>query len=200
MKLQQILLFRELEFPLKEIREILDAPDFDRTKALDQQITLLTMQKEHLENLILFARGIKLLGVNAMDFSAFDRKKLDEYARRAKEEWGNTPEYREMQKKQQNRTPEQDTALMNDFMRLFTEFGGMRSHAPESEPVQRQVKRLQDFITEHLYTCTDQILQGLGKMYAGGGEISQNIDLAGGEGTAAFVAEAIDYYCSNKSM
>ena len=53
-RLQQILLFRELEFPLKEIRGILDAPNFDRNKALEQQIELLTLKKEHLENLINF--------------------------------------------------------------------------------------------------------------------------------------------------
>ena len=57
-RLQQILLFRELEFPLKEIREILDAPNFDRSKALEQQIELLTLKKEHLENLINFASEV----------------------------------------------------------------------------------------------------------------------------------------------
>ena len=58
-RLQQILLFKELEFPLKEIKRIIDAPDFDRDKALSQQIELLTMKKEHLEGLIAFARKIK---------------------------------------------------------------------------------------------------------------------------------------------
>lgn len=74
-RLQQILLFRELEFPLKEIKRILDSPNFDQSKALKQQIELLTMKKEHLENLILFARGIKVMGVNYMDFKAFDTQK-----------------------------------------------------------------------------------------------------------------------------
>ena len=79
-KLQQILLFRELEFPLKEIRNILDSPSFDRDKALEQQITLLTMKKEHLEALIELAWNIKLKGEKDMDFSAFDTKKMEEYA------------------------------------------------------------------------------------------------------------------------
>ena len=57
--LQQILLFRELEFPLKEIKEIISRPDFDRKMALEQQIKLLTMKKERLENLIGFAREIQ---------------------------------------------------------------------------------------------------------------------------------------------
>ena len=88
--LQQILLFRELEFPLKDIRKIIESPDFDRGKALEQQIELLTLKKEHIENLIDLARGIKLLGVRHLKFDAFDTKKIDEYAAQAKASWGNT--------------------------------------------------------------------------------------------------------------
>ena len=57
-RLQMILLFKELQFPLKEITTILDNPEFDRSKALEQQIKLLELRKEHLENLIDLARGI----------------------------------------------------------------------------------------------------------------------------------------------
>ena len=80
-RLQHILLFRELEFPLKDIKMIVNSPDFDRSKALEQQIELLRLKKEHIENLMNFALGIKLLGVKHMDFKAFDRSKLDEYSR-----------------------------------------------------------------------------------------------------------------------
>ena len=59
------------------------------------------------------------------------------------------------------------------------------------------VKRIQDYITENLYTCTNKILRGLGKMYSGGGEITTNIDAYGGKGTAIFVADAIEIYCDN---
>lgn len=194
-RLSQILLFRELEFPLSEIKAILSAPDFDRNRALEQQIEMLELKREHLENLILFARGIYLKGMKGMDFTAFDRTKLDEYAARAKAEWGTTPQYQEMEEKQKSRTTEDEQALMRSFMHLFTEFGAMRTLSPEAEQVQAQVRRLQAFITEHLYTCTDEILRGLGQMYAGGGEIAENIDRAGGEGTAKFVAEAIAVYC-----
>ena len=92
-RLQQILLFRALEFPLKDIISIMGRKDFDRRKALDQQIELLELKKQHLQKLIDFARGIKMLGVRYMDFKAFDRSKLDEYSRRAKELYGKTPEY-----------------------------------------------------------------------------------------------------------
>ena len=66
---------------------------------------------------------------------------------------------------------------------------------PADEKVQLQVKKLQEYITEHFYNCTKQILSGLGKMYAGGGEFTSNIDKAGGEGTAEFSAKAIEIYC-----
>ena len=87
--LQQILLFRELEFPLKDIQRILQSPSYDRDKALDQQITLLRLKKERLEQLIELARRTKQNGGrSAMDFSAFDTQKLDEYAAQAKASWG----------------------------------------------------------------------------------------------------------------
>lgn len=194
-RLQQILLFRELEFPLKDIVRIVSSPDFDRKKALEQQIELLELKKQHLEDLISFARGIKLLGVRAVNFSAFDTSKLDEYAKRAKEQWGNTPEYKELKEKESKRTPEEEQQLMERFMSLFAEFSELKSGSPESAKAQAMVKKLQSFITEHFYNCTDKILAGLGKMYAGGGEISENIDKVGGKGTADFAAAAIEVYC-----
>ena len=71
----------------------------------------------------------------------------------------------------------------------------MLGKEPGEEDVQQQVKKLQDYITEHFYTCTGQILAYLGKMYNGGGSMTENIDAAGGAGTADFVAEAIKIYC-----
>ena len=193
--LQQILLFRELEFPLKEIREILSDPDFDRNQALEQQISLLTMKKERLQNLIDLARGIQLEGVKKMDFSAFDTQKIDEYTKQAKEKWGKTAEYKEFEEKAKNRNKEEERAVMEQFMQLFVDFGNMRDAGPESDGAQEQVKRLQDYITEHFYNCSKEILGSLGQMYAGGGEFTANIDRVGGEGTAKFTAEAIRVYC-----
>lgn len=194
-KLQQILLFRELEFPLKDIKVIMDNPDFDRSKALEQQITLLTLKKEHLENLICLARGIKMNGVKKMDFSAFDTSKLDEYAAQAKASWGNTPEYHEYEEKAKGRTKQDEQNIGENMMQIFTEFGTMLDLQPDSEKVQAQVKKLQDYITENFYTCSNDVLYSLGNMYAGGGDFTKNIDNAGGAGTAEFVSRAIKIYC-----
>ena len=194
-QLQQILLFRELEFPLREIRAILQSPDFDRDRALAQQIDWLTLKKEHLENLIDFARKIKATGVKNMDFTVFDTKKIDEYAKRAKEQWGQTPEYREYEEKTKDWTNQDQQDVMKNFMLIFAEFGKMRTEDPASEKVQCEVEKLQNFISEHFYQCSNEVLSGLGQMYASGGEFTQNIDKMGGEGTARFTADAIEVYC-----
>lgn len=195
-KLQQILLFRELEFSLKDIKAIMDNPNFDRRKALEQQIALLTLKKEHLKNLIDLARDIKDIGVNKMDFTAFDTSKIDEYAAQAKSSWGNTPEYREFEEKSKNRTAQEEQTISTQMMGIFAEFGTMLKLDPSAEKVQSQVKKLQDFITENFYNCSDEILYSLGSMYVSGGDFTENIDMTGGKGTAEFVFKAIKIYCN----
>lgn len=197
-RLQQILLFRELEFPLKDIKAIINSPDFDRDQALEQQIELLTLKKEHLENLIGLACRIKTIGVKAMDFTVFDTKKMEEYAAQAKASWGGTAQYREFEEKAKGRTKQEDQELGMQMMDIFAEFGKMRELPPDDEAVQQQVKKLQEFITGQYYTCTDEILQGLGSMYAAGGDFTVNIDKAGGAGTARFVNEAVRVFVKGK--
>lgn len=194
-RLQTILLFRELQFPLKEIREILDSPGFDPMDALEQQIKLLELQRQHLDFLISHAHQIQKAGVLNMDFSAFDTAEMDRYAAEAKAKWGKTDAYREYEQKTSGQTSAQTQSTADAFMSIFAEFGTIRHLSPASEEAQALVARLQSFITEHYYTCTSQILRGLGQMYIAGDSMTENIDKAGGEGTAAFVHNAIAFYC-----
>ena len=196
-RLQMILLFKELEFPLKDIKKIIDSPSFDKKKAVEQQIELLMLKREHIDNLLNLARGIKEIGVNkVMDFTAFDKEKIDEYAKKTKETWGNTEAYKEYEEKSKARTDADNKNLMKDLMLIFTEFGGMKEMDPSDEIPQKQVKKLQDFISKNMYNCTNEILAGLGKAYAAEGEMRDNIDKAGGEGTGVFASNAISIYCS----
>ena len=197
--LQQILLFRELEFPLKDIQRIIQSPSFDREKALEQQITLLELKKERLDSLIALAREIRETGVKTkMDFSAFDTKKLDEYAAKAKETWGETPAWQEYEQKSRGRSKAEEAETSRQMMAVFAEFGAIRKEDPAGPEARALVRKLQDFISAHYYTCTDRILAGLGQMYAAGGEMTDNIDRCGGEGTAAFAGRAIAAYCAGK--
>ncbi len=197
-RLQQILLFRALEFPLKDIKEIVSRPDFDRSKALAQQIQLLTLKKQHIENLIDLATGIKAMGVNTLDFTAFDTSKIDEYAAQAKASWGATPEYREYEQKSKGRTKAQERLIAAGMMDIFRAFGEIKETDPAAEPAQALAKRLQDYITEHMYTCSKPVLNSLGRMYAAGGDFTKNIDDYGGEGTAVFASRAIEVYCGKE--
>ena len=194
-RLYLILLFRELEFPLKEIQGILDTPDFDRNRILEQQVQMLKAKANHLQTLIHLANGIKLTGVKNLKFKNWDPKKIDEYGAQAETLYGKTDAWQEYKQKANNRSKAQEQALGEGIMELFTKLGSMKDLSPDSPEVQAWVKELQNYITEHFYTCTPQILRGLGEMYAGGGSMTENIDAAGGIGTGAFALEAIQVYC-----
>ena len=148
-RLQTILFFRELQFPLKEIREILDSPGFDPMKALDQQIRLLELQRQHLDDLLSHARQIQKTGVINMDFKTFDRSRLDEYTAQARTAWGTTEAYREFEGKTAGRTPEQMNSAGDALMDIFREFGTVRHLSPASQEAQALVSKLQTIITEH---------------------------------------------------
>lgn len=196
-RLQSILLFRELQFPLKEIKKILDNPDFDPQEALSQQIHLLELKLKHTEKLISFARTIQEKGVYNMDFHAFDKPEIDQYTAEVKERWGTTKAYEEYQLKM-NKSTSNSKETAEQFMSLFADLGRFKQSPPEDRQVQHIVRQIQDFITEHYYTCTDEILKGLGQMYACDERMKQNIDKAGGNGAAEFARQAIDVYCAAK--
>lgn len=194
-RLQQILLFRELEFPLKDIQRILTNSAFDRRKALAQQIELLTLKKQHLESLISLAQKTLTTGGTYMDFTAFDTQKIQEYTRQAKQQWGATSAYKEFEHKTAHQTAQEAADMGSRLMEILAVFGGMQHKSPAAPAVQTQVKALQAFITEHYYTCTKEIFAQLGQMYGAGGAFTENINAAGGPGTAEFAAKAIEVYC-----
>ena len=188
-RLQTIMLFRELEFPLKDIQKILDSPHFDAASAINDQIKLLELRRDHLESLISHARQIQKTGVNNMNFKPYDKSKIDAYAAEAKEKWGKTDAYKEYEQKEKKNDPSEA------LMALFAEAGKLRHLSPASAEAQAAVAGIQTFITDNFYTCTKQILAGLGQMYVADERFKANIDAAGGDGTADFVSRAIEIYC-----
>ena len=191
-RLQSILLFRELAFPLKEIKRIMDDPQFDQATALEQQIRLLELQQERLSRLIDLARETMKTGVTHMDFTAFDNSKLEQYAAEVKERWGNTAAYQESAQRPAAEQKDAAAGLMAQFARM----GRLRTGDPAGQEAQDAVRELQQFITKHFYTCTPEILSGLGQMYTADDRFRASIDAAGGEGTADFAGKAIAVYCT----
>lgn len=194
-RLQTILLFRELEFPLKEIKAMLDAADFDPIAALDDQIHLLQLRREHLDRLIAHARQLQQTGGMTMDFKAYDTKKLDAYAAEARQRWGHTDAWRESQEKTRGKSKAELVADADGLMDIFRRLGEYRTGGPGAPEVQALIGELRQFICDHYYNCTPQILNGLGQMYAAGGDMTANIDRAGGPGTGEFARAAIELYC-----
>ena len=130
-----------------------------------------------------------------MEFTAFDTQKIQEYEEQAKKEWGATSEYKEFEQKNADKTMAEIKSMGNQLMSIVAEFGALQTKDPADAEVQAQVKKLQDFITEHYYTCSKVILNQLGQMYGAGGAFTENINAAGGAGTAEFAQRAIEVYC-----
>ena len=194
-RLQNILLFRELQFPLKEIKEILDSPNFNQEEAVAQQIKLLELQYKHIGELISFAREIQTKGVKTMNFEVFDAKEIEQYKAEVKSKWGNSKAYQEYEQRAVSHSEHNYHKFANEIMSLFTELGAMKQLPPTDKAVQEKVAALQSYINENFYTCSNDILKGLGEMYVCDDRFKKNIDRVSGEGTAEFVREAIFIYC-----
>lgn len=193
-RLQHILLFKELGFPLKTVAALLDDPGFDRTKALEQHLKLLEMKKQHIENLIMMTRGLCIVGTKNLNFSGLDTRKIDQYAAQARETYGTTEAYKEYEQRFLSQDASAQAMTSQNFMALIARFGAHLGEDPASPDVQALVGQLQEFISEHFYTCTDQILASFANLYDGDGRFTRNIDEAGGPGTAHLAAEAIRIY------
>ena len=121
------------------------------------------------------------------------------YEYEARERWGNTDAYREHEKKTKNYTKEKWAEASDGLMAIFAELAALKNDgfATNTPKVQSLVVKLQEYITQNYYTCTDEILAGLGKMYVADERFKKNIDKYG-DGTAEFASAAIEIYSRGK--
>ena len=120
----------------------------------------------------------------------------DNYSAEARSRWGNTDAYREHERKTKNYGEEKWAEANDGLMAIFAEFAACKDSGMSADSAEAQalVAKLQAHITANYYTCTDEILAGLGKMYACDERFKKNIDKYG-EGTAEFTSEAIAVFC-----
>ena len=191
--MQEVLFYRELDFPLKRICEILSSSNYNKTEILQEQKQILIIKKERLERLISAIDDVKK-GENIM--KVFDNSKFERYKAEAQERWGNTDAYKEHTQKTKDYGKDKWNNLVIDMDIIFNEFAlcMKNCNTPYTKETQKLVKKLQNHITENYYTCTNEILFGLGQMYVADERFKNNIDKRA-EGTAAYVSEAIAYYC-----
>lgn len=121
---------------------------------------------------------------------------MKNYESEVRERFGNTDAYRENTEKIKNYTKEKLDEVNNGLMAIFAELASCKNNGVgfSSDEAQALVARLQEYITANYYTCTNEILAGLGKMYIADERFKKNIDKYG-EGTAEFASEAIVEYC-----
>ena len=121
---------------------------------------------------------------------------MSNYSTEARERYGGTAAYREHEQKTKNYTKEKWSEANDGLMAIFAEFAACKQSGVDaaSNEAQALVAKLQEHITANYYTCTDEIFAGLGKMYVADVRFKKNIDKYG-DGTAEFVAGAIEIYC-----
>ena len=124
---------------------------------------------------------------------------MKNYENEVRERYGNTAAYREHEQKTKNYTKEKWAEANDGLMAIFAEFSACKNSgmSADSDEAQALVTKLQEHITANYYTCTDEILAGLGKMYVADERFKKNIDKYGEE-TAEFASEAITVYCQEK--
>ncbi len=195
LRMQEILFYRELDFSLKSIKEILSSPDYNKNEALKQQKKLLVLKKQRLERLISAIDGA-VKGEAVM--TAFDNSEFENYKAEVKEKWGNTDAYKEHSEKTKDYSTDKWNSLAGGMNDILAEFSECRKngHSPGSAEAQNLVQKLQSHISDNYYTCTKDILAGLGQMYVLDERFSNNINKHG-DGTAEFISSAIEAYCSN---
>ena len=189
-RMQEILFYRELDFSLKTIAEILSSPDYDKQQALSRQRKLLLAKKERLEQLIDALDSMEK-GEGFMQPNNEYEDMKNKYAEEVKQRWGNTDAYKESQ--QRNTDFSQAAALLDAVFEEFAELN-RSGISPDDEAAKVQVEKLQRCITDNFYTCTNEILAGLGQMYVADERFKNNIDKHG-EGTAEYVSQCIKSYC-----
>ncbi|MBQ9836854.1 MAG: TipAS antibiotic-recognition domain-containing protein, partial [Oscillospiraceae bacterium] len=167
------------------------SPHYDKTAALQEQKHLLILKKERLERLISAIDGASR-GENVMN--AFDKTKIESYKQEAKARWGDTAAYTEYTEKVAGKNEGDLFAGMESILAAFSACKA-QGNVPSSPAAQELVEKLQNYISNHFYTCTKEILAGLGQMYTADERFKTNIDKHG-EGTASFIGNAIAHYCA----
>ena len=194
----EIIFLRELDFSLKSIKDILSSPNYNKKEAFNQQRKLLTLKKERLDKLI---EALEKAEKGEFDMKVLNNNQYENaknaYEKEVKEKWGNTDAYKESQEKTAGYTKEKWQSTTDGLDSIMGEFAQAMKNgtASDSDNAVALAVKLQQYITDNFYTCTKDILSGLGEMYVLDERFKANIDKHG-KGTAEYIRSAIKTYCS----
>ncbi|WP_092926161.1 MerR family transcriptional regulator [Romboutsia hominis] len=207
LRLYQILVFKELDFKLSEIKKILDDKNFDIENALRVQRKLIMKKKERLENIIdSIDETIKNLGGNNMskkNFNAFSYDDIKKHEEKYKEEterrYKDSDAYKESREKTSKYSKEDWEKISEEANNIYTELANLMDKNPDDEEVQVLVQKWRDHISNNYYNCTIEIFRGLALMYVADERFTKNIDKHK-KGLAKFLSDAMNVYCDNKKQ
>ncbi|WP_070120058.1 MerR family transcriptional regulator [Bacillus marinisedimentorum] len=190
--LQQILFFKELGFPLKKIKKILDSPSFDRQEALEMQHKMLLEKKRRLDKMIgTIEKTIQqskgeIQMSNPEKFEGFDFSH-NPYEQEAREKWGDKA-VDEANEKAKNLT----VVDQEKFNEIYRNLAAIRNLSPDSKEAQEGIKKWYQFLNK-MRNYSPEAFKGLGQMYVDDERFTKNIDRFG-EGLAAFMRDAMAVY------
>lgn len=193
-KMLEILFLRELGFSLKSIKEILSSPTYNKKEAFRKQKELLNLKKAKIEKMISVLEEAEKGELKIMTIDNSYEKTRKQYEAEVKEKWGNTDAYKESQQKTAIYSKGKWNDVFSGLDEVIAEFAKVKAEGRTAEESIFLAEKLQQYITDNFYTCTKEILTGLGEMYVLDERFKENIDKHD-EGTAEFMREVIRIYC-----
>lgn len=200
-QLQQILFFRELEFSLQEIKEILLSPHFNTLEALQEQKKMLELKKNRLDNILktihntIHSMKKKKRIQEKQLFGSLSAKKLDAYKKEAKERWGHTDAYKQSQERLKDWAPDDYKRVQEEGGQILNAIVKSMDKGSHAKEVQKEIEKYHRHIGT-FYDCSHEMFRCLGNMYSEDSRFAafyENIH----EGLADFMTQAINYYCDN---
>lgn len=204
-KLQEILFFKELDFSLNDIRDILNSKDYDRKNTLTLHKKLLLDKRKRLDGIIESLdktiesiEGGFIMSKNEM-FKGFDISEVESHKKQYKEEarkkYGGTDAYKVSEEKTSKYTKTDWERITEDMNSIYRELAALMDKDPEDDKVQELIHKWRMHISENFYNCTPEIFRGLGELYISDSRFTENIDKFG-EGLANFLSQGIEVYCN----
>ncbi|MBP3952531.1 MerR family transcriptional regulator [Bacillus suaedae] len=194
--LQQILFFKELGFPLKKIKEIIDNPSFDRHEALKIQHNMLLEKKSRLEKMIgtiektiQHSKG-EIPMSNQERFEGFDFSH-NPYEQEARERWGDQAVDGANEK-----TKNMTAFNQEKFNEIYRNLAAIRHLSPASKEAQKEIKEWYQFLNK-IGNYSLEAFKELGQMYVDDERFTKNIDQFG-EGLAKFMRNAMEVYADRQ--
>lgn len=186
-RLQQVKIFKSLGMRLKEIKEIMNADDYDMKSVFRNQIAMLEEKREEINRSIAFAKATLIAGIDSVDPYIVDNLQSIDFER----DFPSGTELSMMLRKMDSLDDETLTEMRNRVRSIFQRFGDLRGADPGAEEVQDNVDALIGCISEYLDECSPGLLIVLQQILQGNGSAAELVDKIGGEGTAKLVAGAV---------